>query len=348
MTNVWEPPITPGYYDHTKLFELDPTVVISLGGRGLGKTNFWKRYAIYHYKNTGKKTIYMRRFKEELRDSMNSFLKDIVDGDKRLGELKLEMKKNYLLVDGEEVIHFMALSQSLNKKSVNYNDYDVLIFDEFLTLGYTVKGQAEHTFFNEVMETVFRRRPIHKIVLIANALATTSEYFKIFGFDKPINPNRRFQSPPHSDRVVCEVYKAKDFRTAKAESDLYQLIGSSAYSRYSIENEFIFEDKSNVIERKQLHKTLTVAFNLVIEGRKVTCYTYDTYRMYFTPYETNNKALYCFSKEDVQHGAIYLDGSSDLAMMLHTNLQSQMIQYEDIETKQTFLMIIKQFVRTFY
>ena len=83
---------THHYYDFRAIEEKNPSIAILLGARGLGKTNYYKRKAIYNFLNTGKKTIFMKRFKKEVKEFRDKFLNDVYKGDNRLKKVKIELK----------------------------------------------------------------------------------------------------------------------------------------------------------------------------------------------------------------------------------------------------------------
>lgn len=345
----WVSPITPPYYDYRNLRNRKCKVNISIGARGIGKTNYWKREAIYHYLNTGRKTIYMRRFKRELKDSKKNFLKDIYDGDERLRDFKLEIIGDNLLLDGEVVIYFIALSTSLTLKSVSFADVDILIYDEFLTLGYTIKGMSEIDIFREFLETTYRDREVHTIALLSNAISTTSEYFELFGFDKPINTKRKYQSPRHSKDVVVEIYDSETWEEHKKESSLMKLFAPSQYQKYAIENEFIFDNVDNILPRKDIKGHIDNMFNLITKKGKITISKFSEGYIITDFIETREDLiLYTFDKDLVINNAVLINNSNPIALLLTRAITIGNLYYSDLKVKNIFLEDLKRIVKTFY
>jgi len=341
-------PITPPYYDHRALFNLNPDVIFTEGGRSLGKTNFWKRYGIYDFLDNKHQFIYMRRFKDEIKKAKVNFLLDLYEADDRLAEVELKIAGDRLLVNGEVAGYFVCLSTTTTMKSVVYNQVYTLIYDEFLTIGITVRGHDEIVYFKEYLDTVFRLRTGWKLVMISNAITTTSEYYKLFGFDRPVNPNRRFQSPKHSDKIVLEIYKDSEFRKAKQESQLYTLMKDEKHIKYAIESQMLEDDFDNCMTKKSIRGHTEIIFNLVYEDVTLSVHRCDERRLHLAPYTKNDKVKITFNKEDVIRGAIYCTQASPQAIKLMLALQYNYMTYEDIEVKKTFFLFIKQIVSTFY
>ena len=348
----WIIPKHPPYYYLLEDYQ-DYKVKISLGSRGLGKTLHYKLRGIHHYLNTGRCFIYLRRFRDEIKEAKANFLKDIMEGDDRLSEFEWSINGNRLLCDGKTCGYFYALSTTLTKKSTVFNDVDMLIFDEFLTLGYTIRGGNEVTIFLEFLETVFRTRKGIEIILLSNAISTTSQYFEIFGFDKPLNPKRKFQFPKGKEKsVFCEIYNSKDWKEYKEETDLYSVLATKDYQKYSIENEFIFENTDNIISRKDVKGHLKLDYRILTKESMLSIYHTNDGRYYidvFSPNENNEKVLtYTFDKELTPQGCIYLSTSSTMSMYITQAITSQCIFYSDMRVKKLFLENIKKIVSTYY
>jgi len=170
----------------------------------------------------------------------------------------------------------------------------------------------------------------------------------LFGFDRPVNPNRRFQSPKHSDKIVLEIYKDSEFRKAKQESQLYTLMKDEKHIKYAIESQMLEDDFDNCMTKKSIRGHTEIIFNLVYEDVTLSVHRCDERRLHLAPYTKNDKVKITFNKEDVIRGAIYCTQASPQAIKLMLALQYNYMTYEDIEVKKTFFLFIKQIVSTFY
>lgn len=345
----WLQPNHEPYYNANHLLD-KYGVVISIGSRGKGKTLSWKLNAIYNTLNFGKETIYLRRFKTELKESKTKFLGDLYEGDKRLENEKIEIKGNTLYVNDKPSIHFVALSTSLNLKSVSYHNVNMLIFDEFLTLGYKLRGVNEETIFLEFLETTFRTRDDIFIVLLSNAISTTSKYYEIFGFDKPINPKRKYQYPKHSKDVVLEIINDdEDFKKLKEQSRLYKLLPPSQYKKYSIENEFIFEDNSNILKRKDIKGHINYLYTIATSEGYLDIYLFDKVKYYIMfNSKIERELIFTFDKDLTINGYIYINQSHDIPRRISTALAIKTLFFQDMKSKKIFIENLKKIITTYY
>lgn len=345
---IWKQPEHKPFYNANEIKE-KYSVIISIGARGKGKTLAWKLAPIYDTLNNGYETIYLRRFKNELKKAKRHYLSDIYVGDPRLQDVKLEIKGNTLYVNDKPCTHFVSLSTSLNDKSISYHNVKRVIFDEFLTLGYTIRGVDEITLFSEFLETVFRLRDNVQIVLLSNAISTTSEYFKLFGFDN-VDPKRQFQHPRHSKDVVLEIIMTdEDFKEMKSQSKLYSLLAPSKYKKYAIENEFIFEDDTNIMKRKEIKGHIHYIYSVATEQGILDFYNFNKGMIYVRlDKEKNRDIIFTFDKDLVMQGYVYVNSSHDIARRLSSALSLKWVFYEDMQTKKLLLMNLKKIITTYF
>lgn len=354
----WEQPFSDIFYLARFIMLKNPFVIISIGERGVGKSLSWKLNAIYTFLNTGGRTVYIRRFKKELKDSKKNFMNDIFVGDPRLNKLKFEMKGDDLLIEGKVAITFIPLSQVLTARSVSYQFVVRIIFDEFLTMGRTLNdlGLDEIELFNDYLDTVFRIRENIQIVLLANAISTTSAYFEMFGFDKPIDVKRKYQNPNPNlvrlhDRVILEIIENKSYREKKKESVLMGILADSKYKRYAIENEFAYEDDHNIIPMKSVKGHLKPLYTIRTNSKDLHILELNRRNNEYivsdsTIYE--DVMVYTFDKELITTGAIYISGGNRVSEMLQTMIAAQRLYYSDMRVKKEFLLNLKKIVRTYF
>lgn len=81
-----------------KLFLIMLYFLLSLVGRSIGKTYFFKRQCIKDFLKKKKQFIYVRRYKEELQKTINSFFDDVR---KEFPDNKFAIRGNKFYIDGE-------------------------------------------------------------------------------------------------------------------------------------------------------------------------------------------------------------------------------------------------------
>ena len=101
-----------------------------IGNRGGGQTFACQRWAIKDFLKNGKKFIWLRRYNSEVDEIKDKWCSNALMQQFPNNEISFKGKKIY--VDGNQCGIIMALSTSLRVKSVAYDEYDKIIFDEFV------------------------------------------------------------------------------------------------------------------------------------------------------------------------------------------------------------------------
>jgi hypothetical protein len=215
--------------------------MFEVGNRGAGKTYGSKKLGIKHFKKTGRKFIYLRRYKSEFDDFGNFF----ADVSQEFPDDEFEVKGKKLFINGECCGYGVALSTALTKKSVSYHDVDYIFFDEFV-----IDSKVIHYLSNEVTQflefygTVARLRDNVRVLFLSNAVSVVNPYFLYWNM-KP-RPNQRFTKLGH---MIMEYIKDDEFVEAKYKTKFGQIIRGTKYGEYAVENEFL-KDNANFVERK--------------------------------------------------------------------------------------------------
>lgn len=234
------------------------------GNRGGGKTYSTIKWCIERFIKSGEQFIYLRRYESEFdkgkkEQFFNAFIKNEEFPDYEfkvtgfIGYIRKKAKDKEKEGEWEPLVKFMALSTSRNEKSVPFPKVKRIIFDEFLI---DPKDKNKHylndeiiTFF-ELYETVCRLRLDENnqvdlnaephVFFLGNALTTTNIYFMYFDI-KP----RKSSKPFRVKKDVCvQFYTNEDFIKLKKQTRFGQLIKGSKFEKYSIDNEFLRDDKT--------------------------------------------------------------------------------------------------------
>ena len=115
------------YYSFDKIYSYNAIYNFIVGARGLGKTYGWKKKVIAAAIKRGDQFIYLRRYKDELKASRNTFFADIYHEfpkwDFRINGEYAEMAPAKTREEGKKRVwqvigHFMPLSIAQGRKSV--------------------------------------------------------------------------------------------------------------------------------------------------------------------------------------------------------------------------------------
>ena len=111
------------YLDRNKILSYNASLNFIVLKRGYGKSWTFKDLIISDFIKSGAKTVWVRRYKPELRKAITKFLPDIID---RYSQHKIEIKGKAVHIDGKEAINFYTLSEAQDLKSMSFQGYKYL------------------------------------------------------------------------------------------------------------------------------------------------------------------------------------------------------------------------------
>lgn len=293
--------------------------------RGYGKSWCFKDLAISDFIKSGVKTVWLRRYKPELRKAITKFLPDIIDNYK---DHKLEMKGKALFVDGKECISFFTLSEAQDLKSMSFEGYKYLIFDEFIVEGGAKRYLPDECdVFCSLLSTVFRDRPIKAFLLGNKVKAVTpyNIYFNLPNFNgvKYINDRKTLVYARDNDGVIEENY---------VKSDLNKVLAGTKYYDYNMLNETL-NDNSAFVEKRP--KDLKTNLVLNIGGVDVGLF-FDTNssKIYFdTKCDKTIRAKYSLNKDNMAESYMLLSKQFPMSKLIKNAYINGRVFFNDIRTK---------------
>lgn len=237
---------------------------VIVGNRGGGKSYGAKQWAIDNFIKNKEQFGYIRRYKEDLREPMVQFFKDIEMKYPDF-EFKTDAKYFYIRMRTDDpkakwtekdiAGYGFTLSTASNKKSIAYPNVTTLIFDEFLIdKGNQIYLPEEPIKLLNLYETVARPGTGHKRVILfmlANALSVTNPYFLFWGLQMPDKQDRNGKYIwKHPTRpILVEDVRNEAFIDAKKNTEFGALIEGTKYADYSINNKFLLDDET-FVEKK--------------------------------------------------------------------------------------------------
>jgi len=253
---------------------------VIVGNRGGGKTYGAKEWAIDNFIKTGEQFGYIRRYKDDLKEPMSQFFKDIEHQYPEY-EFKTDSKHFYIRLKPEDekekwtekdiAGYGFVLSTASNKKSIAYPNVTTLIFDEFLLdKGNQMYLNDEPVKLLNLYETIARPATGHKRVvlfMLANALSITNPYFLFWDLQMPTKQdgNGKWIWKHPTRPILVEDVRNDAFIDAKKNTEFGKLIDGTKYADYSIENKFLL-DSNTFIERKG--KNARYYFTFIYKDRK--------------------------------------------------------------------------------
>ena len=252
------------FWDIGKTLTYNSLINVIVGNRGGGKSYGAKKRGIDNFIKRREQFGYIRRYKEDLRDPMLQYFKDIEMKYPDF-EFKTDSKHFYIRerpadpaqkwTEDDIAGYGFTLSTASNKKSISYPRITTLIFDEFLLdKGNQIYLSEEPIKLLNLYETIARPGTDHpRVVLfmLANALSITNPYFMFWDLQMPTRQDRHgkwiWRHPTRP--IIVEDVRNEAFIDAKRNTEFGQLVDGTRYADYSIENKFPL-DSDTFIEKK--------------------------------------------------------------------------------------------------
>lgn len=293
------------YYDISKLISYNGLLNFVIGERGCGKTFSAKKFVLEDFIKNENEFVYLRRYKTELDDSLDTFWRDLQDNG-FYDDLELTVKKSKALsklkCDGKVCGYAMPLSTSNILKSTAFPKVKTIIFDEFM-LDYAAGTyhylRKEVEMLLDVVETIGRLRDI-RVIFLGNNISTSCPYFDYFKIDLPYNSDFKTYK---DGLIVVNYVRNFEYRKAKRDSRFGRLIDGTTYGEYAIDNKSL-RDNSHFIEKRP--QGSTYSSTLIINGNHYGVWDGHNGFLYIsTKYDPSSKFKFACTMDDHTEDTIF-------------------------------------------
>ena len=291
-----------GWINADTIFDDPATFCICVGGRGIGKT-FGVLDGIL---KRGMRFIYLRRTQSQIDTiklaELNPFkaVNDALGYDIVSAPLGKYMGGFYHSdEDGKPVGPVLgiavALSTVSNVRGLSAEDYEIVVFDEFIPEQHERPIKAEDTCFLNCLETFNRNRELQgrkpmKVILLSNSNNLDSPILSAIGALKPldemIRKRKMFRSLYNGDVSIYR-YLDSPVSDRKRDTVLYRVSHAEDFVGMALNNEFSAANYENVksCDLKQYRPLVSIggitvyehksdSIYYIVEGTKCeTCYT---------------------------------------------------------------------------
>lgn len=300
-------------------------LVVSL--RGHGKTSAAKKLAISNYEKTGKKTLWVRRYKKEL--GAKFYARFATDFE----TIGIENPNKYIMRNGElvedlgdkkyeTVIKFSTLSQSLYEKSDNFSQYNIMIFDEFLITKSNINYMPDEVnVFLEYLNTVMRFREDFTVLLMGNHVTNYNPYYNYFNIT--VDPTK--ENFILRKEFLFKFVRSQEFEEFSKKSRFADVVKDTPYYDYAYEGAANRESR-NIVQRRP-NKT-TVMCNIMHRHKKYTLYfCSDETSLYIDNFVDNKAVTLNTYQEDGEPGTTFYraDTVKTLSRLIKTICNNNMI-----------------------
>lgn len=353
MSNV----IESIYWDLRRTLTHNMLFNIIVGNRGGGKSYGAKWYAIDNFLKRGEQFGYIRRYKDDLKEPMNQFFKDIEDRYPDY-EFKVDTKYFYMRLRPENEKekwtednicgYGFSLSTANNKKSISYPKITTLIYDEFLI----DKGNQRYLTNEPVAllnlyETIARPGTDHPRVILfmlANALTITNPYFLYWDLKMPTkkDKNNKYIWKHPSRPILVEDVRNEKFIEKKKTTEFGKLIEGTTYAEFSIENKFLLDDDT-FVEKKS--NNARYCFTFIYKDIKLGVWSdFLEGKMYVSKsIDPSYPIVYSITMKDHNPNTMFLKNKNKAIhfKMFLENYQLGNVRFENINIKNICYEVIK-------
>lgn len=282
--------------------DLKPFTFIT-GGRGIGKTFGCIAWFLDHEIPF----LYMRRTQVEAELQQD---RETCDLEKNFRDRGITAKYEKLAkgkicriydADSEKLLaETIALSTFASVRSVNFDEFDFIVYDEFIPEPHVKAIKMEGFALSQVYESINRNRELQgrkalRMICLSNSLNIANDIFMQFGLIEEAERMSRDESEVfQTSNKTLIIAKKSPISQRKMKTVLYSE-ASEEFARMAIHNEFVLNDFSYVKKRplSEYHIKFSVG-DLFIYQHKVRSEWYVT----FTRAET--KIKYGSNKNDLE------------------------------------------------
>lgn len=286
------------YYDIKVLMGHDALFNFVVGSRGVGKTYSSKRMVINNFLKRGEQFIYVRRYKNELKNIKKFF----IDVSVEFPNVKFDVKGRDLYINDKVAGYALPLSTAkIDKGVAAFPDVTTIIFDEFiLDKGVYHYIADEVTNFLELYETIARMRRV-RVFFLSNAVTIHNPYFLFFNIKIP--RNKEFF---RDGSILLHMVNAGEYAIEKKKTEFGRLIANTPYGNYNIDNQFL-RDNDNFIERKTPHSAYF--FTMVYDGDTFGVWIDYTFGVITVSNDVDNSypVIYAFTTPDHRENTLLVN-----------------------------------------
>lgn len=290
-----------GWINAAAVMDDPATFCVCVGGRGIGKTFGILKETL----ERGMKFIYLRRTQAQIDTiklkELNPFkaVNDVTGSDIVSGSLGKYMGGFWHSTEdgkpsGNPIGLAVALSTVSNIRGMSAEDYDIVIFDEFIPEHHERPIRAEDTAFLNCMETFnrnreFQNRPPLKVVMLSNSNDLDSPILSAIGALRPLDEMiRKRQNYRTIAGGAVAIYRFLDspITDKKRNTVLYQVSNSEDFSGMALDNEFSRANYENVCrcDMRQFQPLVSIG--------GLTVYEHKSERLYYVVDGIKSEVVY--------------------------------------------------------
>ena len=232
------------WYDIGKTLTYNCLFNFIIGGRGTGKTYGAKRRAVKQFLEKGHQFVYLRRYKEELDETAESYFNDIIIQNE-FPDAVIEYRAGCYFINDQLAGYAMALTKAKDYKSISYPLVYLIIFDEFLIEdnGYARYLKNEVKQFLNFYMSIDRYRGC-TVFFLANSVTMINPYTMYFDLHLPYGSNI-----VRKNDILLELVEVEGFEEERLNTRFGKIIEGTDFAEYAIKNKFVLDNKTFIARK---------------------------------------------------------------------------------------------------
>jgi hypothetical protein len=234
------------WYDPNKTLTHNALFNLVIGNRSSGKSYGWKKRVIKNFLEKGQQFIYLRRYKDELDKSKESYFDDIILDNVFSGH-KITYESDCYFVDEKLCGYAMALTKAKDYKSSAYPLVSLIIFEEFIIEenGFTHYLKNEVEILLGFYMSIDRYRGV-KVVFLGNNFSIFNPYTLFWDLHTPYNSN---VTKAKNGKILLEMVNNEEFINERMQTDFGQLVEGTPFAAYAIQNKSRIDNDTFVMKK---------------------------------------------------------------------------------------------------
>lgn len=236
------------WYDPNKTLTHNALYNLIIGNRSSGKSYGLKLRVIKNFKEKGQQFVYLRRFKDELDKSKDSYFDDIIL-DNAFPDDKITYDSDCYFLNGQLMGYAMALTKAKDYKSSSYPNVWIIVFEEFIIeeTGFTHYLKNEVELFLGFYMSIDRYRGC-KVFFLGNNYTMFNPYTLFWDLKLPYNSNI---VKAKKGRVLLEMVNNKSFIDERMKTDFGMIVEGTPFADYAIQNKSRMDNDTFIMKKTE-------------------------------------------------------------------------------------------------
>jgi hypothetical protein len=327
------------WYDPNKTLTHNALFNYIVGNRSCGKSYGLKKRVIKNFLEKGWQFVYLRRYKDELDKSKDSYFDDIIKNNE-FPNHKITFENDCYFIDGLLFGYAMALTKAKDYKSSSYPNVWVIIFEEFIIEenGFTRYLKNEVEILLGFYMSIDRYRGC-KLFALGNNFTMFNPHLIYWGLNEPYNGNI---SKAKKGKVLLEKVNDPEFIAERMQSDFGQLVEGTSFAEFAIQNKSPIDNDTFVMKKTE---KCSYYFTFKYEGELYGVWLDYSIGKFFVSKDVDPyfKTVYCITLEDHSPNTLLLKASNK-SVYFKTFIQSYKdgdVYFESMKIKSVVYNVIK-------